>query len=192
MATADARQPLRTPRLWPELDRPVESHRERNLAGRGRRHRPRSQDRRPRLSRGSAGGLPRRAIQRRALDQRRRDQAVPHAAAEATGTDEAQPRAGRKGHDARDKTSKESVNRQARACVVLPRPTQLNHSPTLSHPTFQDPMRCREFSESCDRVGQVPSVGTRAVRRYVSIGCELVPPHDVEQPSCVHCCSRPI
>ena len=28
MATADARQPLRTPRLWPELDRPVESHRE--------------------------------------------------------------------------------------------------------------------------------------------------------------------
>jgi hypothetical protein len=41
-------------------------------------------------------------------------------------------------------------------------------------------MRFREFSDLSDHAGQVPSAGTRAVRRYVSIGREPVPPHDVE------------
>jgi len=65
-------------------------------------------------------------------------------------------------------------------------------SPGEPAPPFQAHMRFREFSEFCDQAGRVPSVGTRAVRRYVSIGCEPVPAHDVEPPSCVHCCSRPI
>jgi hypothetical protein len=54
------------------------------------------------------------------------------------------------------------------------------------------PMRFREFSDSSDHAGRIPNLGTRAGPQYVSIGCEPVPPHEVEQPSCVHCCSRPI
>ena len=59
-------------------------------------------------------------------------------------------------------------------------------------PSERQPVRFRELSDFSDCAGQVPSAVTRAVRRYGSIGCEPVPPHDVEQPSCVHCCSRPI
>ena len=58
--------------------------------------------------------------------------------------------------------------------------------------TFPGPLRFREFSDLSDRAGQVRSVGTRAVRRHASIGHEPVPPHEVEPPSYVRCCSRPI
>ena len=44
-------------------------------------------------------------------------------------------------------------------------------------------MRFREFSDPFDQAGQLPSVATCAVRRWVSIGCEPAPPHDVEPQS---------
>ena len=94
------------------------------------------------------------------------------------------------GHDARRdgqverERAGEGVRALATAHLAESQPDALTHS-TL-------PMRFREFSDFIDHAGQIPSVGTPAVRRYVSIGCEPVPRHDVEQPSCVHCCSRPI
>jgi hypothetical protein len=53
-------------------------------------------------------------------------------------------------------------------------------SPTLSHSTLPGTaMRFREFSGPFDQAGQLPSVAICAVRRWVSIGCEPAPPHDV-------------
>jgi hypothetical protein len=63
---------------------------------------------------------------------------VPDAAAYATGTDEARARAVAKGK-ARANTGKQSVSGQASACAPSPRPTQPNHSPTLSHSTLPVP-----------------------------------------------------
>lgn len=168
----------------------VGSHRERDHAGPGRRYRPRSQVRRPVVAgarwsstrqgdtaTGAGAAPPCSSGCRTQLPTRHRRGTAP---------------GGCEGHDARQdgQVERERAGEGVRALAMSPR---ANHSPTRSHSTLpRPPMRFREFSDLSDHAGQIPSVGTRPVRRYVSIGCEPVPPHEVEQPSCVHCGSRPI